>query len=406
MYKDTDPQETREWIESIEDALEEHGYERTQFLLQTLISYAQTKGSRLPFNTNTPYINTILPEDQVDYPGDLALENNITSILRWNAMAMVTRANSKVSGIGGHISTYASAATLYEVAFNHFFKGVDHPNGQDLIFFQGHASPGIYARAFLEGRLSQKKLDNFRQELSNGGGLSSYPHPYLMPDFWQFATVSMGLGPIMGIYQARFMRYMIDRGFIKDTGRKVFVYTGDGEMDEPESLGALTLASRENLDNLIFVVNCNLQRLDGPVRGNSKLKPTFSGGTGVTATRNLAADIVQLAVSEIKVPGTNITYSWTGMDTGYNKQIARPITENRSYYPANRQIVASEVNQDTQLSGGRTNNAISGTSANVSAIMTSTSSFLTPVLDSERISLCLTSNKTVSYTHLTLPTKA
>ena len=277
MYKDTDPQETREWIESIEDALEEHGYERTQFLLQSLISYAQTKGSRLPFNTNTPYINTILPEDQVDYPGDLALENNITSILRWNAMAMVTRANSKVSGIGGHISTYASAATLYEVAFNHFFKGVDHPNGQDLIFFQGHASPGIYARAFLEGRLSQKKLDNFRQELSKGGGLSSYPHPYLMPDFWQFATVSMGLGPIMGIYQARFMRYMIDRGFIKDTGRKVFVYTGDGEMDEPESLGALTLASRENLDNLIFVVNCNLQRLDGPVRGNSKVIQELEG---------------------------------------------------------------------------------------------------------------------------------
>ena len=277
MYKDTDPQETREWIESIEDALEEHGYERTQFLLHTLISYAQTKGSRLPFNTNTPYINTILPVDQVDYPGDLELENHITSIMRWNSMAMVTRANSKISGIGGHISTYASAATLYEVAFNHFFKGIDHPSGQDLIFFQGHASPGIYSRAYLEGRLSQKKLNNFRQELSDGGGLSSYPHPYLMPDFWQFATVSMGLGPIMGIYQARFMRYMIDRGFIEETGRKVFVYTGDGEMDEPESLGALTLASRENLDNLIFVVNCNLQRLDGPVRGNSKVIQELEG---------------------------------------------------------------------------------------------------------------------------------
>ena len=277
MYKDTDPQETREWIESIEDALEEHGYERTQFLLHTLISYAQTKGSRLPFNTNTPYINTILPVDQVDYPGDLELENHITSIMRWNSMAMVTRANSQISGIGGHISTYASAATLYEVAFNHFFKGIDHPSGQDLIFFQGHASPGIYSRAYLEGRLSQKKLNNFRQELSDGGGLSSYPHPYLMPDFWQFATVSMGLGPIMGIYQARFMRYMIDRGFIEETGRKVFVYTGDGEMDEPESLGALTLASRENLDNLIFVVNCNLQRLDGPVRGNSKVIQELEG---------------------------------------------------------------------------------------------------------------------------------
>ncbi len=240
MYKDTDPQETREWLESIEDALEEHGNERTQFLLQTLIAYAQTKGARLPFNTNTPYLNTILPSDQLEYPGDLDLEQAITAIVRWNAMAMVTRANKETTGIGGHISTYASAATLYEVAFNHFFKGLEHPDGQDLIFFQGHASPGIYSRAFLEGRLSSKKLDSFRHELSDGGGLSSYPHPYLMPDFWQFATVSMGLGPIMGIYQARFMRYMIDRGFIKDTGRKVFVYTGDGEMDEPESLGALT----------------------------------------------------------------------------------------------------------------------------------------------------------------------
>ena len=277
MYKDTDPQETREWLESIEDALEEHGNERTQFLLQTLIAYAQTKGARLPFNTNTPYLNTILPSDQLEYPGDLDLEQAITAIIRWNAMAMVTRANKETSGIGGHISTYASAATLYEVAFNHFFKGLEHPDGQDLIFFQGHASPGIYSRAFLEGRLSSKKLDSFRHELSDGGGLSSYPHPYLMPDFWQFATVSMGLGPIMGIYQARFMRYMIDRGFIKDTGRKVFVYTGDGEMDEPESLGALTLASRENLDNLIFVVNCNLQRLDGPVRGNSKVIQELEG---------------------------------------------------------------------------------------------------------------------------------
>ena len=277
MYRDTDPQETKEWLESIEDALEEYGQERAQFLLQTLISYAQTKGARLPFNTNTPYINTILPSEQSDYPGDLVLEEKITSIIRWNAMAMVTRANTITPGIGGHISTYASAATLYEVAFNHFFKGLEHPDGQDLIFFQGHASPGIYSRAYLEGRLTKQKLHNFRHELSDGGGLSSYPHPYLMPDFWQFATVSMGLGPIMGIYQARFMRYMIDRGFIKDTGRKVFVYTGDGEMDEPESLGALALASRENLDNLIFVVNCNLQRLDGPVRGNSKVIQELEG---------------------------------------------------------------------------------------------------------------------------------
>ena len=277
MYKDTDPQETKEWLESIEDALEEYGQERTQFLLQSLISYAQAKGARLPFNTNTPYINTIPKSEQLKYPGNLELEESIGSAIRWNAMAMVTRANTARPGTGGHISTYASAATLYEVAFNHFFKGPKHPNGQDLIFFQGHCSPGIYARSFLEGRLTTTHLENFRQELSNEGGLSSYPHPYLMPSFWQFATVSMGLGPIMGIYQARFMRYMIDRGLMDETDRKVFVYTGDGEMDEPESLGALTLASRENLNNLIFVVNCNLQRLDGPVRGNSKVIQELEG---------------------------------------------------------------------------------------------------------------------------------
>ena len=277
MYKDTDPQETKEWLESIEDALEEYGQERTQFLLQSLISYAQAKGARLPFNTNTPYINTIPKGEQLKYPGNLELEESIGSAIRWNAMAMVTRANTARPGTGGHISTYASAATLYEVAFNHFFKGPKNPNGQDLIFFQGHCSPGIYARSFLEGRLTTTHLENFRQELSNEGGLSSYPHPYLMPSFWQFATVSMGLGPIMGIYQARFMRYMIDRGLMDETDRKVFVYTGDGEMDEPESLGALTLASRENLNNLIFVVNCNLQRLDGPVRGNSKVIQELEG---------------------------------------------------------------------------------------------------------------------------------
>ena len=270
-YKDQDPQETQEWIESIEDALEEHGYERTRFLLEKLIDYAQTKGARLPFNTSTPYINTILPGQESGYPGNRDIERKIKSIVRWNAMAMVTKANKNTPGIGGHISTYASAATIYEVAFNHFLKGPNHPSGQDLVFYQGHASPGMYSRAFLEGRLSEKNLDNFRKELSKEGGLSSYPHPYLMPDFWQFATVSMGLGPLMAIYQARFMRYMIDRGFMEDTGRKVFAFLGDGEMDEPESKGALTLASRENLDNLVFVVNCNLQRLDGPVRGNSKI---------------------------------------------------------------------------------------------------------------------------------------
>ena len=277
LYNDPDKQETQEWIESLEDALEEHGYERTQHLLETLIDFAESKGARLPFNTNTPFLNTILPGQQPDYPGDRELERKIKSIVRWNAMAMVTKANKETPGIGGHISTFASAATLYEVAFNHFLKGPNHPSGQDMVFFQGHASPGIYARAYLERRLNKTHLNNFRRELTDGGGLSSYPHPYLMPDFWQFATVSMGLGSMMAIYQARFMRYMIDRGFMEDTGRKVFAYLGDGEMDEPESTGALTLASRENLDNLIFVINCNLQRLDGPVRGNSKIIQELEG---------------------------------------------------------------------------------------------------------------------------------
>ena len=275
-HKDTDPQETQEWLESIDDALEEHGFDRARFLLEKLIKHAQAKGARLPFNTNTPFVNTILPSEQPEYPGDRQLERRIKSIIRWNAMAMVVRANTKTPGIGGHISTYASSATLYEVAFNHFFKGLDDPSGGDLIFYQGHGSPGQYARAFLEGRLTKENLENFRRELTPGG-LSSYPHPYLMPDFWQFATVSMGLGPIMAIYQARFLNYMIDRGMIKNTNRKIWAFLGDGEMDEPESKGALTLASKEALDNLIFVINCNLQRLDGPVRGNSKIIQELEG---------------------------------------------------------------------------------------------------------------------------------
>jgi len=275
-HKDTDTQETQEWLESIDDALEEHGYERTRFLLEELIDHAQSKGARLPFNTNTPFINTILPTDQPEYPGDREIERRIKSIIRWNAMAMVVRANTKTPGIGGHISTYASSATLYEVAFNHFFKGPDYPGGGDLIYYQGHGSPGQYARAFLEGRLTKENLENFRRELTPGG-LSSYPHPWLMPEFWQFATVSMGLGPILAIYQARFLNYMIDRGMIENKKRKVWAFLGDGEMDEPESKGALTLASKEELDNLIFVINCNLQRLDGPVRGNSKVIQELEG---------------------------------------------------------------------------------------------------------------------------------
>ena len=275
-YKDTDPQETQEWLESIDDALEEHGYDRTRFLLEELIDYAQTKGARLPFNTNTPFINTIQPKDEPEYPGDQEIERRIKSIIRWNAMAMVVRANTNTPGIGGHISTYASSANLYEVAFNHFFKGPDHPSGGDLVFFQGHGSPGQYSRAYLEGRLTEENLESFRRELTPGG-LSSYPHPYLMPGFWQFATVSMGLGPIMAIYQARFLSYITDRGIYKKSDRKVWAFLGDGEMDEPESKGALTLASKEELDNLIFVVNCNLQRLDGPVRGNTKVIQELEG---------------------------------------------------------------------------------------------------------------------------------
>ena len=275
-YKDTDPQETQEWLESIDDALEEHGFDRARFLLEELIDYAQAKGARLPFNTNTPFINTIQPKDEPDYPGDKEIERKIKSIIRWNAMAMVVRANTNTPGIGGHISTYASSANLYEVAFNHFFKGPEHPSGGDLVFFQGHGSPGQYSRAFLEGRLSEKNLESFRRELTPGG-LSSYPHPYLMPNFWQFATVSMGLGPIMAIYQARFLGYIEDRGILEQSDRKVWAFLGDGEMDEPESKGALTLASKEELDNLIFVVNCNLQRLDGPVRGNTKVIQELEG---------------------------------------------------------------------------------------------------------------------------------
>ena len=277
IYRDTDPEETQEWIESIEDTLEHHGFERTRFLLEELMDYAQSKGARLPFNANTPFINSIHHSLQKEFPGERDLERKIKSLIRWNAMAMVVRANNESHGIGGHISTYASVATLYEVGFNHFFRGPDHPNGADLVFFQGHSSPGVYSRSFLEGRLSKNDLKNFRRELSPKGGLSSYPHPWLMPNFWQFATVSMGLAPAMAIYQARFLHYLTDRNLIKDTGRKVWAFLGDGEMDEPESKGALTLASREELDNLIFVINCNLQRLDGPVRGNGNVIQELEG---------------------------------------------------------------------------------------------------------------------------------
>jgi pyruvate dehydrogenase E1 component len=279
---DTDPTETAEWQASFDAALEHAGPVRARYLMLKLLQRAHEKQIGLSTLRNTDYINTISPEHEPDFPGDEAIERRIRQYIRWNAAMLVHRAQRPGIGVGGHISTYASSASLYEVGFNHFFRGMDHPGGGDQIFFQGHASPGMYARAFLEGRLSENQLDGFRQEVSHaGGGLSSYPHPRLMPDFWQFPTVSMGIGPINAIYQARFNRYLQNRG-IKDTSQQhVWAFLGDGEVDEVDTLGAIGLASRENLDNLTFVVNCNLQRLDGPVRGNGKiiqeLESTFVG---------------------------------------------------------------------------------------------------------------------------------
>jgi pyruvate dehydrogenase E1 component len=262
--------EEKEWLESLDHVIKHGGPDRVIELLQLLQRRAAEFGISLPFSANTPYVNTIPRHQQPRFPGNREIERRIKSTVRWNAMAMVVRANREESGIGGHISTYASAATLYEVGFNHFFHGRDHPEGGDQVYFQGHASPGVYARAFLEGRLTVEQLDHFRRELKPGGGLPSYPHPRAMADFWEFPTVSMGLGPIMAIYQARFNRYLEDRGLAQKTGR-VWAFLGDGETDEPETLGAISLAAREKLDNLIFVINCNLQRLDGPVRGNGKI---------------------------------------------------------------------------------------------------------------------------------------
>jgi pyruvate dehydrogenase E1 component len=276
--EDVDPAETQEWLESLRYVLESKGPERVSYLLSVLDEKAHRSGVELPFTATTPFINSIPAEDQPPYPGNREIERRIKSIIRWNAMAMVVRANKDPSlGIGGHISTFASAATLYEVAFHHFFLGKGEDFSGDQIYFQGHASPGIYSRAFMEGRLTETQLKNFRRELAPGGGLSSYPHPWLMPGFWEFPTVSMGLGPIHSIYQARFNKYLQDRGLKDTSGSHVWAFLGDGECDEPETLGAITLASREHLDNLIFVINCNLQRLDGPVRGNGKIVQELEG---------------------------------------------------------------------------------------------------------------------------------
>lgn len=273
---DNDVIETQEWLAALASIVKYEGKERAQFILQQLLNKAREKGVNVPAGLTTPYVNTISPNAEPKFPGDIDIEKRLTALMRWNAIATVLRAGKKAPELGGHLATYASAATLYEIGFNHFFHAANKEHGGDMIFIQGHSSPGIYARAFLEGRLTEKQLDHFRQEVQ-GQGISSYPHPWLMPEFWQFPTVSMGLGPLQAIYQARFLKYLHNRGLANTENRKVWMFCGDGEMDEPESLGAITVASRENLDNLIIVINCNLQRLDGPVRGNSKVIQELEG---------------------------------------------------------------------------------------------------------------------------------
>ena len=275
-YLDHDPEETREWLEALEAVIQEEGVEKAHYLIQQIIDRARKQGIKVPYRATTPYINTLTPEESERMPGNTLIPRDVAAYVRWNAMAMVVRANRKGTALGGHIASFASSAALYEVGFDYFFKGPEAPDREDLIFFQGHSSPGFYARAFLEGRLTEEQLDHFREE-TEGNGLSSYPHPRLMPDFWQFPTVSMGLGPMQAIYQARFMKYMEARGHAEVGERKVWAFLGDGETDEPESQGAISLAAREKLDNLIFVINCNLQRLDGPVRGNGKIIQELEG---------------------------------------------------------------------------------------------------------------------------------
>jgi pyruvate dehydrogenase E1 component len=275
--QDADPLETREWVDALDAVLEIEGPNRAHFLLEQLVDKARRSGAYLPYSAQTAYLNTIPPHLEEATPGDRAIENRIRSLVRWNAVATVLRAGKKDLELGGHIASFASAATLYDVGFNHFWNAPTDRHGGDLVYFQGHSAPGVYARAYLEGRITEAQLDMFRQEV-DGKGIPSYPHPWLMPDFWQFPTVSMGLGPIQAIYQARFLHYLEDRGLAKTAGRKVWAFMGDGEMDEPESLGAISMAAREGLDNLIFVINCNLQRLDGPVRGNGKIIQELEAG--------------------------------------------------------------------------------------------------------------------------------
>src|SRR5215216_2200242 len=276
MLNDVDPVETREWLDALDSVLAFEGTDRARYLLGELAAVGRRRGAPSPYSETTPYVNTIPVDQQPPYPGDLATEHTIRSLNRWNALAIVLRANKESSELGGHIASFQSSATLYDTGFNHFWRAPSDGHGGDLVYFQGHISPGFYARSYLEGRFSEEQLDGFRQEV-DGGGLSSYPHPWLMPDYWQFPTVSMGLGPLMAIYQARFLKYLDARGLAATADRKVWCFLGDGETDEPESLGAVSLAGRERLDNLIFVVNCNLQRLDGPVRGNGKIIQELEG---------------------------------------------------------------------------------------------------------------------------------
>ncbi|MFT4769947.1 MAG: pyruvate dehydrogenase E1 component, partial [Glaciecola sp.] len=276
MIDDIDPIETREWLDSLDSVVRDGGDNRARYLMTQLAKHAVDTGVPLPPSITTPFRNTIRPEDERPMPGDLFMERRIRSLVRWNALAMVMRANDNDEGLGGHISSFSSSATLYDVGCNYFFRGTEDGHPGDLVFYQGHSAPGMYARSYLEGRLTEDQLDNFRREV-DGNGLSSYPHPWLMPDYWQFPTVSMGLGPIQAIYQARVMKYQSDRGLVDQKDRNVWCFLGDGECDEPESLGAISLAGREKLGNLIFVVNCNLQRLDGPVRGNGKIIQELEG---------------------------------------------------------------------------------------------------------------------------------
>ncbi|MEO7432131.1 MAG: pyruvate dehydrogenase (acetyl-transferring), homodimeric type, partial [Dokdonella sp.] len=283
LDQDLDPGETQEWTDALKGVISADGTDRAHYLLERMVDETRRQGGHLPFDSTTEYVNTIPPHLEAKMPGDATMEWRIRSLIRWNAMAMVVRANRKPGDLGGHIASFASSATLYDVGFNHFWRApsADHPG--DLVFHQGHSSPGVYARSYLEGRIGEDRLDLFRMEVAGrGNGLSSYPHPWLMPDYWQVPTVSMGLGPLQAIYQAHFMKYLEHRGLIPKSDRKVWCFLGDGESDEPESLGAISLAGREGLDNLIFVVNCNLQRLDGPVRGNGKiiqeLEGVFRGG--------------------------------------------------------------------------------------------------------------------------------